>query len=79
MQLLCIAVVLGLLAGCESGPSGRWIQDGKTDLDAQQDYAQCERDAIFNSEGLRSVEPFKESMQKKSCMKQKGYKYFENK
>lgn len=42
MNIMLIAVLAGLLYGCETGPSGRWVQAGRTDQEAEDDYAHCQ-------------------------------------
>ena len=72
---ILIAVLAGLLYGCETGPSGRWVQAGRTDQEAQDDYAHCQKVAMQESEGQRSTDPFKESTVGEKCMKGMGYTY----
>ena len=79
MRILLIAVLAGALFGCQTGPSGRWVQAGRTDLEAQADYGHCEKVAMQESEGMRSTDPFKETSIKESCMKRMGYEYVRNK
>ena len=75
MNIMPLAVLAGLLYGCETGPSGRWVQAGRTDQEAQDDYAQCQKVAMQESEGQRSTDPFKESTVGEKCMKGMGYTY----
>ena len=74
-EMMLIALLAALLYGCETGPSGRWVQPGKTDQEAQGDYAHCQNVAMQESEGQRSTDPFKESGVKEDCMKRMGYSY----
>jgi hypothetical protein len=37
MKITLIAVFAGLLCGCVMGPSGHWVQAGRTDQEAQDD------------------------------------------
>ena len=75
MYIILIAVLAGLLYGCETGPSGRWAQAGRTSQEAQDDYAHCQKVAMQESEGQRSTDPFKESTVGEKCMKGTGYTY----
>ena len=72
MRILLILVAV-MLAACDT--PGRWIKAGGTDLESQADYAHCEHIAMLDSEGMRSVEPFKEEIVKQNCMKKMGYAY----
>jgi len=74
--IILIAVLAGLLYGCETGPSGRWAQAGRTDQQAQDDYAHCQKVAMQESGGQRSTDPFKESAVAEICMKRMGYTYY---
>jgi len=76
MNIMLIAVLAGLLSGCETGPSGRWAQAGRTSQEAQDDYAHCQKVAMQESEGQRSTDPFKESTVAENCMKRMGYTYY---
>ena len=75
MNIVLIAVLAGLLYGCETGPSGRWVQAGRTDQEAQDDYAHCQKVAMQESEGQRRTDPVKESTVGEKCMKGMGYTY----
>ena len=75
MWILFITVLMGALVGCESGPSGRWVQNGRTDQQAEDDHAHCRKVAMQESDGQRSVDPFKESVVEENCMKRMGYQY----
>ena len=74
-EMMLIALLAALLYGCETRPSGRWVQSGKTDQEAQDDYAHCQKVAMQESQDKRSVEPFTEEAIKQQCMKRMGYTY----
>lgn len=78
MRVLLVAVLMGALFGCETGPSGRWVQAGRTDQQAQDDHAHCRKVAMQESDGQRTVDPFKETAVEESCMKRMGYTYVKN-
>jgi len=70
--------LLSALVGCETAPSGRWVQNGRTDAEAQDDHAHCQKVAMQESDGQRSVEPFKEAALEENCMKRMGYTFIRN-
>jgi hypothetical protein len=78
MRILLIAVLVGALFGCETGSSGRWVQDGRTDEQALDDHTHCRKVAMQESDGQRSVDPFKEAVIEENCMKRMGYTYVKN-
>jgi hypothetical protein len=73
MRLVIATALMMLLWGCETGPSERWVQEGRTDAQAKSDYAQCEKDALHESNGMRSTDPFKEGIMIRNCMQKMGY------
>ncbi len=75
MRILFIAAILSMLGGCQTNPSGQWIQAGKAEQDAQADYAHCEKVAMQEANGMRSTDVFKEDIIKENCMKRMGYQY----
>lgn len=79
MPKFIIVLVLILLGGCHTSLDGHWIQDGRTDQDSQSDYADCEKVAMQEANGMRSTDVFKEDIIKERCMKRLGYRYVENK
>ena len=78
MRILLIAVLAGALLGCETGPSGRWVQAGRTDQEARDDYAHCQKVAMQEAQDKRSVEPFTEEAIKQQCMEREGYTYIKD-
>jgi len=76
--IIVIAVVAGLQYGCEPGPSGRWAQAGRTDQQAEDDYAHCQKLEMQESEGQRSTDPFKEGAVEEDCMEREGYTFVKN-
>ncbi|WP_447985749.1 hypothetical protein [Nitrospira sp. Nam74] len=75
MRILFIAPLLVMFVGCQTSPSGHWTQAGKTDQDAQADYAHCEKVSMQEANGMRSTDVFKEDIIKEVCMKRMGYQY----
>ncbi len=75
MKFLLIAVFAGLLYGCATGPSGHWVQAGRTDQQAEDDLAHCQKVGMQESEGQRSTDPFKEATVEENCMKRMGYTF----
>jgi hypothetical protein len=75
MRILLITAAVVVLAGCESGPSGRWVQQGRTDAQTAEDLDHCEKVTMQESDGQRSVGPFKEAGVKQNCMERMGYRY----
>ena len=47
----------------------------ETDQQAEDDHAHCRKVAMQESDGQRSVDPFKESVVEENCMKRIGYQY----
>jgi hypothetical protein len=71
-------VIFGMLLtlyGCESVPSGRWEQPQRTDTQATEDLKHCEHVAILESDGQRSVEPFKKTIVVQNYIQRMGCKY----
>ena len=71
---IAFALLLSLY-GCDSVSSGHWVQSGYSDVQMTEDFRHCEKVAMLESDGQRSVEPFKEERIKQSCMERKGYSY----
>lgn len=69
MRAVSLLVVVLLLAGC----GGRWVQTGKSDLDAQRDEFDCENVIVTKHGGWQRVEPFTAGMEMAKCMQYKGY------
>jgi hypothetical protein len=78
MQILLIAVLMGALFGCQTGSSWRWVQAGRTDQQTEDDHAHCQKVAMQESDGQRSVDPFKEAIVEENCMRRMGYTYVKN-
>ena len=78
MKMLLIPVLIGMLSGCATAPSGHWKQAGRTDLETQRDHAHCEKVAIQESQRNKSDEPFREAAIEKQCMEKMGYTYVKN-
>jgi hypothetical protein len=69
MKTFLLTVTVILAAGCAQ----RWVQAGKTDLDARRDRFECENIIVTKHGGWRWVEPFSASMEINECMQLKGY------
>jgi hypothetical protein len=69
MKMLLLAMTVVLIAGC----SQRWVQAGKTDLDARRDEFECENTIVTKHGGWSRVEPFTAAMEINECMQLKGY------
>ena len=78
MKLVYVAVLIGMLSGCATTPSGHWEQDGRTELETQDDFAHCEQVAYLDSHRNKSDEPFKGPIIEKNCMQRLGYTYINN-
>ena len=78
MKTLCLMVLIGMLFGCATAPSGHWEQAGRTELETQDDLAHCEKVAYLDSQRNKSDEPFKEAAVQKNCMQRMGYTYINN-
>jgi hypothetical protein len=72
MRLFVSVVLVLLLAGCVQG---RWVQAGKTKMDARRDYFDCENVIVTKHGGWQRVEPFTAGMEISECMQLKGYQY----
>lgn len=79
MPKFVLVLALILVWGCHTSPDGHWIQAGRTDHDSQSDYAECEKVAMQEANGMRSTDVFKEDIIKERCMKRLGYEYVKNK
>lgn len=73
IKVLRFTAFLGVLAGCATGPSGHWEQAGRTPPQIEDDEAHCRKVAMLESDGQRSVDPFKEAKVEESCMRRMGY------
>ncbi len=78
MKTLCLAVLIGMLFGCATAPSGHWKQAGRTELETQDDLAHCEKVAYLDSQRNKTDEPFKGAIIEKNCMQRLGYSYINN-
>lgn len=47
MKTVYVAVLIGMLSGCATTPSGHWEQAGRTELETQDDLAHCEKVPIW--------------------------------
>jgi len=70
MKLFVGMVFILLLAGCAQG---RWVQAGKTEMDARRDNFDCENVIVTKHGGWQRVEPFTAAMEIHECMQLKGY------
>ncbi len=75
MKTFCIAVLIGLLSGCATAPTGHWEQAGRTEQETQDDFAHCEHVAYLDSQRNKTDEPFKGPQIEKNCMERMGYTY----
>ena len=75
MKALHLTVLIGMLSGCATAPSGHWEQDGRTELETQRDFAHCEQVAYLESQRNKTDEPFKGAQVEKNCMERMGYTY----
>ena len=78
MKTLRLTVLIGMLSGCATVPSGHWEQDGRPELETQDDFAHCEQVAYLESQRNKSDEPFKGAQVEKNCMERMGYTYIKN-
>lgn len=69
MKTALLVLMLVLVTGCAQ----RWVQAGKTDLDARRDEFNCENVIVTKHGGWRNVEPFTAAMEINECMRLKGY------
>ena len=70
MRIVVLIAVLFVVAGCSMG---RWVQEGKTDLDSRRDNFDCENVIVTKHGGWQRVEPFTAAMEIRECMQVKGY------
>lgn len=70
MRIICLIGMLIALTGCSTG---RWVQQGKTDLDSRRDAFDCENVIVTKHGGWQRVEPFTAAMEINECMQVKGY------
>ena len=75
MKELGILGLLLALYGCESVPSGQWVQEGGTEAQMREAMGHCEKVGMLESDGMRSTDPFKEEIVKQNCMRRMGYTY----
>ena len=78
MKTLLVTVLIGMLSGCASAPSGQWEQAGRTELETKDDHAHCEKVAMQESLRNKTDEPFKEAAVEKNCMERMGYTHIKN-
>jgi hypothetical protein len=78
MKRLMIGVLLAI-CGCESVPSGRWVQPERTEAQTKADYDHCEKVAMQEGGGMRSTDVFKEEQVRNNCMQRLGNRYEKNK
>ena len=70
MRMALLVGVLLMVGGCSTG---RWVQEGKTDLDSRRDAFDCENVIVTKHGGWQRVEPFTAAMEIRECMQLKGY------
>lgn len=70
MRMALLVGVLLMVAGCSTG---RWVQEGKTELDSRRDAFDCENVIVTKHGGWQRVEPFTAAMEIRECMQLKGY------
>ena len=70
MKTAVLIAVLFTVAACSAG---RWVQDGKTDLDSRRASFDCENVIVTKHGGWQRVEPFTAAMEIRECMQVKGY------
>ena len=70
MKMVLLIAVLSVVTGCTMG---RWVQEGKTDLDSRRDAFDCENVIVTKHGGWQRVEPFTAGMEIRECMQVKGY------
>lgn len=70
MKMVLLIGVLSVVTGCTMG---RWVQEGKTDLDSRRDSFDCENVIVTKHGGWQRVEPFTVAMEIRECMQVKGY------
>lgn len=78
MKMLLVTVLIGMLSGCATAPSGHWEQAGRTELETQDDHAHCGKVAMQESLRNKTDEPFKEAAVEKNCMERMGYTYIKD-
>ena len=78
MKAVYVMVLMGMLSGCATTPSGHWEQAGRTETETQTDLAHCEQVAYLDSQRNKSDEPFKGPIIEKNCMQRMGYTYVNN-
>ena len=78
MKTLRLTVLIGMLSGCTTAPSGHWEQEGRTELDTQGDFAHCDQVAYLESQRNKTDEPFKGAQVEKNCMERLGYTYIKS-
>ena len=78
MKTLCFTVLIGLLSGCATAPSGHWEQTGRTESETQDDLDHCDKVAFLDSQRNKTDEPFKGAQVEKNCMERLGYTYIKS-
>lgn len=78
MKTLYVVLLIEMLLGCATAPSGHWEQAGRTELETQDDLAHCEQVAYLDSQRNKTDEPFKGPIIEKNCMQRLGYSYIDN-
>jgi hypothetical protein len=78
MKTVYVAMLIGMLSGCATTPSGHWEQTGRTEQETQDDFAYCEKTAYLDSQRNKTDEPFKGPIIEKNCMQRLGYTYVNN-
>jgi len=78
MKTVYVALLIGMLSGCATTPSGHWEQAGRTEQETQDDFVHCEKTAYLDSQRNKTDEPFKGPIIEKNCMQRLGYNYINN-
>ena len=61
MKTLRVVMLMGLLSGCATEPTGHWEQIGRSEAETADDQAHCEKVAMQESMRNKSDEPFHEA------------------
>ena len=68
-----VGLLLAILAGCAEG---RWVQAGKTEAHAQEDWEQCKGEVLSGQEHHKQTMAGEINLS--GCMHSKGYRYVNN-
>ncbi len=78
MKTLRVVMLMGLLSGCATAPTGHWEQIGRSEAETADDQAHCEKVAMQESMRNKSDEPFRETAIMNQCMGKMGYAFVKN-